>query len=206
MTKVLAVSQQKGGTAKSTLAVHIATVAHHAGLKALVLELDRQGTASVWFERRASPPEVLRIESHGLPQALGKLASRGIDLVVLDCPGSHSAAVTPAIKAADLVLLPARPHAVDIEASAETLATCQRLHKRYAYVLTLCPPAGSRSKEARAAFEVEGHAVAPVDITTRTIVADAVAKGSTAAELEPKGKAAGEFDALWQWLRKELSL
>ena len=204
--KVIAFAQQKGGTSKSTLAVHMAAEAVRSGLSAVILELDKQGTASLWGERRGRPPEVLRIESHSLPQALSRLQERGTDLVVLDCPGSHSPAVTPAIKAADLVLLPGRPHEVDIVASAATLVACQRLGKRYAYVLTLCPPTGSRAAEARAAFEVEGHAVAPVYIVTRAITADAVSRGRTAFELEPRGKAAEEIAGLWAWLKKELSL
>lgn len=204
--KVIALAQQKGGTGKSTLAVHMAAEAVRTGLSAVVLELDKQGTASLWGERRAGEPRVLRIESHSLSQALAKLESRGMALAVLDCPGSHSVAITPAIKAADLVCLPTRPHEVDIAASAETLAACQRLGKRYVYVLSLCPPAGSRAAEARAAFEAEGHPVAPVDIVTRAVMADAVAKGRTAFELEPRGKAAEEIAALWAWLKGELSL
>ena len=204
--KVVAFAQQKGGTGKTTLAVHMAAEAVRAGLPAAVLELDKQGTASMWGVRRVAPPEVHKIESHLLPAALARLESRGIALAVLDCPGSHSPAITPAIKAADFVLLPCRPHEVDIAASAETLAACQRLGKRYAYVLSLCPPAGSRAAEARAAFEAEGHAVAPVSIGTRAVVADAVAKGKTAFALEPRGKAAEEMATLWSWLRGELGL
>ncbi len=204
--KVIAFAQQKGGTGKSTLAVHMAAEAVRAGLAAVVLELDKQGTASLWGVRRGKPPDVLKIESRSLSQALARLESQGIALAVLDCPGSHSPAVTPAIKAADFVLLPCRPHEVDIAASAETLAVCQRLEKSYAYVLSLCPPSGSRATEARAAFEAEKHPVAPVDIVTRAVMADAVAKGRTAFELEPRGKAAEEIAALWRWLKGELSL
>ena len=202
--KVVAFAQQKGGTSKSTLAVHMAAEAARAGLSAVVLELDKQGTASLWGERRGAAPVVHKVDSHNLAATLSRFF--GFDLVVLDCPGTHSPGVTPAIKAADFVILPTRPHEVDIAASAETLASCQRLGKRYAYVLSLCPPSGSRTEEARAAFWKEGHAVAPVSIIARTIVADAVSRGKTAFELEPKGKSADEMTTLWSWLRKEIGL
>jgi chromosome partitioning protein len=204
--KVVAFAQQKGGCGKSTLAVHMAAEAERAGVPAAILELDKQGTASMWDERRGGPPRVTRVDGNNIPKALERLKARNIGLVVLDCPGSHSPAITPAIKAADLVLLPCRPHEVDIAASADTLASCQRLGKPYAYVLTLCPPTGSRATEARAAFNVEGHAVANGDIVTRATVADAVARGRTAFEIEPRGKAAEEMATLWAWLRKELEL
>lgn len=41
---IYAVSSQKGGTAKTTTAAAIATAAHHAGQKALAVDLDPQGS------------------------------------------------------------------------------------------------------------------------------------------------------------------
>jgi chromosome partitioning protein len=191
---------------KSTLATQIGAEAERAGVSAAILELDSQGTASQWSDLRGAPPHVTRIDSNALPQALERLKARGKGLVVLDCAGTHSPAINAAIKASDLVLIPARPQPVDISASAETLAICQRLGRPYAYVLGPCAAVGSKATEARAAFEREGYAVAPVDIGLRNIFVDAVATGRTVFEMEPKGKAAVEIHALWTWLRKELGL
>jgi chromosome partitioning protein len=204
--RVLVFSNQKGGVMKTTCSVHVAVAAERAGISAAILELDRQGTASVWSETRNAPPYVTKIDSNALPQALARLKERGTALVVLDCPGSHSPAVASAIKAADLVLLPCRPQGVDIHASAETLATCQRLGRPYAYVLGPVIATEGKAAKARNAFEREGHRVVPVDITQRAVCVTAIETGQTVFEIEPKGKSAAEMNALWSWVKKELAL
>lgn len=204
--RVLTFANQKGGVGKTTAAVHIAAAAEADGIPSAILELDRQATASTWGEARRSPPHVSRIDSSTLSQALKKLMERGTGLAIIDSPGSHSPAVAAAIKASDLVLLPCRPQGVDISASAETFAVCQRLHKSHAYLLGPCVASETKAAKARAAFEREGHRVAPVDVMQRRVFVEAVEKGKTAMEIEPKGKGAAEMRALWAWVRKELAL
>jgi chromosome partitioning protein len=218
--KVIAVAQQKGGVMKSTLAIHIAAEAVRRGVKAVVLELDKQGTASLWSERRATvgsahdllkpvertkrPPDVIKTESAALMQLLQALSGLGVQMAVLDMPGAHNASVGPAIKAADLVLIPTRPQEVDISASAETLATVQRLRKPYAYVITFVEGKGDRAEEALLALEAEGHPVAKQFIWRRNVYSDAIGAGETVLEREPKGKAADEIKSLYRWIEKQL--
>lgn len=218
--QVITVAQQKGGVAKTTLAIHLAAEACRKGRRAVIVELDRQGTASQWSKKRPYtadstdllkgvdrpkvPPEVVQVDAARLETALSALAEAGVSLVVIDLPGTHSPAVTPAIRAADLALIPARPNDTDIAASGETLATVQRLGKRYAYVLTYLPSKGSRELEARDALEEEGHTVAPGGLGQLTDFADAISAGKTVQELKSNGKAAEQVRALWRWIEKTL--
>ena len=203
--QVVALAQQKGGVMKSSLAVHLAAEALRGGAHAVVFEMDKQGTASFWAQRRGgAAPDVRRVDSMQLSRELRAASDAGAAYVFLDLPGAHNPAVSPAIRAADLVLIPARPAEVDIVASAETLGTVQRLGKRYVYVLTFVPAAGSRAAEAREALESEGHPVAPTPIGDRKVFSDAVVAGQTAAEREPGGKAAGEIASLWRYVQTQL--
>jgi chromosome partitioning protein len=218
--QVITVSQQKGGVGKTTLAISLAAEATRKGRHAVILELDRQGTASQWSERRRYtaadedllkgidrakvPPEVVHADASRLETALAALAGAGADLVVIDLPGTHSPAITPAIRAADLALIPTRPNEIDITASAETLATIHRLGKRYAYVLTFLPSTGDRQEKAREALEDEGHAVAPGGLSLLVDFADAIAAGQTVQEWKPAGKGAEQVRGLWKWIEKRL--
>ena len=47
--KILAVANQKGGVGKSTLTVHLAYAAKEAGLRVLLLDMDKQGSLSMSF-------------------------------------------------------------------------------------------------------------------------------------------------------------
>jgi chromosome partitioning protein len=61
--RVLAVANQKGGVGKSTLTVHLAHAAIEAGLRVLLVDLDRQGSLSLSFPGgEGEPPGMLASE------------------------------------------------------------------------------------------------------------------------------------------------
>lgn len=204
--KVIALAQRKGGVMKSSLAILLAAAATGAKKQAVVVELDKQGTASLWNDKRGKDgkPRVMRVDGTALEGTLSVLDGLGVDLVVLDLPGTHNPAIGMAIKAADLVLIPARPNEVDISHSAETLAAVQRLHKRYAFVMTFVEGTGKRADEAREALEAEGHPVAPQYMGRRQIYQDAIAAGQTVMERDPESKATDEVLKLWTWVLIQL--
>ena len=120
--RVLAFVTQKGGTGKSSLAVSLAVAAQEAGTRSYLLDLDQQGTAKSWYERReAEAPEVAAIEANRVPAALAALKKQRVQLVIIDTPGVDSPATVAAMQAADLCAIPARPSIADIEATRPTV-------------------------------------------------------------------------------------
>ena len=75
--KVVAVLSEKGGAGKTTLAVHLATAGHLAGLSTVILDLDPQGSAYAWAGRRGTPPEAEAIAPVALTAWLDKLREAG---------------------------------------------------------------------------------------------------------------------------------
>ena len=66
--KIVAIISQKGGAGKTTLAVHLAAAAAKAGYRTAVIDLDPQGTAASWSDRRAAQePEVISGQAIRLP-------------------------------------------------------------------------------------------------------------------------------------------
>ena len=123
--RTVALISMKGGSGKSTAAVHLATAAAQQGRNVVLLDLDPQQSASKWGDRRrAAEPLVLMVPPSRLAHHLQRCADAGADLAILDTPpraGSHNAAQVAA-RAADLVLLPCRPSVLDVEAVADTAA------------------------------------------------------------------------------------
>jgi len=207
--KVIALAQQKGGVAKSTLAINLAVAAHRGGVPTVIIELDRQGTSSTWAAARAEAglgkPDVMQLAAHQLEQTLRVIQGLGVKLAILDLPGAHNPAINAAIKAADLVLLPSRPQETDVQASAEPLAVVQRLRKAYAYVMTFVEPsAPARAKDAARDLTEAGHRVVPQFIFRRQEYVDAVVAGKGTPEIKSAAKAAGEVAGLLKWITKEL--
>ena len=203
--KVIAFVTQKGGTGKSSLAVSLAVAAQETGSKSYVLDLDQQGTAKNWFERREAPtPEVASIEASRVPTALATLAKQGVDLVIIDTPGIDSPATTAAMQAADLCLIPARPSIADIEAARPTVRALMKLGRQFCFVLNQAPPGRSvRTSDAYRVLQLSG-AVAGVALATRTDHVDAMAQGVGVTERDPAGKAAAEVRELLQWIMLRL--
>jgi chromosome partitioning protein len=63
--RVLAVANQKGGVGKSTLTVHLAYAAIEAGLRVLLVDLDKQGSLSLSFESTGGEPGLVASQLFG---------------------------------------------------------------------------------------------------------------------------------------------
>ena len=87
--QVLSFLTQKGGSGKSTLAASVAVAAFEEGRRVFILELDKQGTMSDWYDTRQAEegPDFERIDTKDISTALETLRASGYDLVVIDTPG-----------------------------------------------------------------------------------------------------------------------
>jgi chromosome partitioning protein len=221
---IVAIVSQKGGCAKSTLAIHLAVEAvRKRKLRTVILELDKQGTTGLlWNQRRAEnhapddlvkamgdatppQPEVHRVDSSNIQVVLEEMRRGGVEFIVLDLPGAHNPAVAKAIAASDYILIPSRPNDIDVHASLETVDIARRLKKPFAYVFTFVPPTGQDEPKMREALEDAGLTVAPKGLgDRRKEYAEAIASGSTVQETKPGSMSAAEVKAIWRWLEQQL--
>jgi chromosome partitioning protein len=199
--KILALATQKGGCGKSSIAVSLAVAAQERGLKVYVVDLDPQGTARSWFERRhAEAPEVAALDASKLPTALAALQRMGHDLVILDTAGVDTPATTAAMQAADHVLVPARPSVADLEAARPTVRALSKLGTKFSFILNQCPTGRTmRTTDAFRALSVLG-VVAGTTLAMRADHVDALAQGLGVTERDPTGKAAHEVRELFTWI------
>jgi len=206
--KVIAIASQKGGSGKTTLAVHIATKAAQAGFEACVVDTDPQATAASWSDWRGDYlPVVVTSPPARLGRTIASAQKNGVDFLVIDTPPHADAAAREAIKAADIVLVPTKPRAFDL-AALEPVADLVSYAQKPAFVVLNAVPAGATvlAEEAKTAAKDLGLDICPVTLGDRAAFHRSSAKGETASESEPKGKAAKEINKLWKWLSKELDL
>jgi chromosome partitioning protein len=139
-----------------------------------------------------------------LPSALAGLAGAGYSLAIIDTAGVDSVAASAAMRAADLVIIPARPSTLDLEASRPTLAALARLDRPYAFVLNACAAGrSSRLEDASRALSLLGVLAIP-PIVQRADHVDALGLGQGVTELAGDGKAAAEMAALWAWINRRM--
>lgn len=203
--RILAFTSAKGGSGKTTLAVSLGVAAMQAGERPYLIDLDAQNSLLGWRARRQQDdPPADRIEASQLPAALAALPKAGFTLAIIDTAGIDSAAVSAAMRAADLALIPARPSALDLEAARPTLSALTRIGTDYAFILNACPPGrSSRIDDAGRALALLGVLATPV-IVQRTDHVDAVGLGLGVTELAADGKAAQEIRDLWNWITRRM--
>jgi chromosome partitioning protein len=200
--KTVAIISQKGGSGKTTLAVHLAVCAERARSRAAIIDLDPQASAREWYSRRhADTPEVITATLEQLPVLLDRAKENGANVTLIDTAPHSDRAATMAATLADLVLIPCRPAAFDVAAIGTTL---DLLHltdakERAAIVLNAVPPRGGLTDEAEAGLARLARVV-PVRMYHRAAYAHAVNDGRSVEEYEPHGKAAEEIRALYKWI------
>ena len=205
--KTLAIIAQKGGSGKTTLAVHMAVCATRQNLRTALIDLDPQGSAHDWNESREDGDKLdaVKAGSGQLAALLKQAKAAGADLVIVDtAPHSDSAAAMVA-QLADFVLIPCRPARFDLKAIGST-AQIAKLAKTPAAVVINAAPRGRLAEEARAALEQQGITVIEPVLQQRAAYSHAVIDGRSVHEYEPDGKAAAEIDALFACVRQVMKL
>ena len=112
---VIAIVNQKGGTGKTTLSTNLAW-AFSENARVLLLDADPQGSAQDWADSRRQPLlslAVQRAEPGRLIQTVRSLASE-YDWVIIDGPPGITRTSADAVRAADLVLVPAKASPFDV--------------------------------------------------------------------------------------------
>ncbi len=205
--KTIALVTQKGGAGKSTLASSLAVAAHESGERVCLVDLDPQATLTTWGKTRGeSDVAVISASPAKLPAVLAALQSKGVTLAFIDTPGAEGAASSAAMAAAQLCVIPSRPTAFDLWASAGTRQALKNSKGDYVFLLNQCPPAqqSARIEEGVAALEAMGGLLSPM-VLARVDYQEAARLGWGVTELNPHGAAAGEMRALWASLKRRLA-
>jgi chromosome partitioning protein len=122
---VIVLGNEKGGSGKSTTAVHIAMALAASGLRLAVADLDhRQQTTARYFENRKAWAErqgldlvqvPVTVLGDGSTGALDTLVKADLDVVVIDTPGRDSEIGRAAIARADTLITPINDSFIDFD-------------------------------------------------------------------------------------------
>lgn len=198
MGKVITVAQQKGGSGKTTLAINLAVEFARQGQRVALLDTDPQGSLGRWFLTRRTAMgdpglELSTASAWGVSYECEKLR-KVTDLVIVDTPPKVDADLRPALREADLVLIPVATSQVDLWATDGVLDLIARENRRPLVVLNRVKPNTNLSREiATAAQEIAP--VAEASLGQRVVYAETLGRGLAAMEAG-KSAAGAEITAL----------
>ncbi|MDK3075528.1 ParA family partition ATPase [Sedimentitalea sp. JM2-8] len=199
MGQVITIAQQKGGAGKTTLAVNLAVGFARAGRTVALMDTDPQGSAGRWFMTRLEQSDAPGLEfstasAWGVPYECRKLAEKN-DIVIIDTPPKADSDLRPALRAADLVLIPVATSHLDLWAVEAVLDLARREDKPALIVMTR-GRAGTRLADdvTRKAGEMAAE-VAATTMANRVVYAETLGQGRAAPEA-PRGPAHEEVENL----------
>lgn len=197
--KTILITSQKGGSGKTTIAAHLAVEAQRGNdAPVWLIDTDKQGTLSLWHERRVDEtPQRADLPFSRLDAGLKTLADRGAAYCFVDTAPTISEQNTSLLRLADLVLIPVRPSPADLWAVSETVKLVKETGQPFLFVITQAKPQATITAQTIAALSEHGR-VAQTFIADRVSYAVAMTGGKTAPELQPKSPAAEEIKGLWQ--------
>ena len=210
LSKVITISQQKGGTGKTTLAVHLALafIKYH-NLKVAIIDTDPQGSLGKWFvirsEKKVSNDNLtFKTASLWGAQYESKTLKKDNDIVIIDTPPKIESDARPSIEASDLVLIPMTPSHVDFWATEAIVEIAKKAKKK---ILIQINRANRRSKLISKTNEyinsINVNAFKTI-IGHRQIFAASMGEGKTAVEKQKKSNAVEEIKELSEEILLEL--
>lgn len=202
--KVIAFAATKGGVGKTTLATALAVRAAEESKRVALLDLDPQESTAAWCDRRkATNPKLFEMDA--TVEAIELLVSEGWRWVFIDTGPAKLELIEPGIVAADFVVIPARPSALDIEQVGVVVELCETHGKPFAFVLNQAPPNAKITKSSVAFLRQAGRIVLDPALAYRQAYMVAMTVGKSGPEVETDGKARAEIDALWANLKAAIT-
>ena len=203
--KTLAILSRKGGTGKTTLAVHLSFAGTEAGHTTALIDLDPQASACKWSDiRENDSPMVISAHEARLPEVLHKAEHNGVTLAILDTPPKSDSLNTA--EASDFALIPCRPAIFDLQAIGATLKIVKMADVPSSVVLNFVHPQSTMLREARRAVKRYNTHCAPVTLGQRVAFSHALIDGKAVQEFNPNSKATDEINALYKYVAKQMEL
>lgn len=217
---VITIGAEKGGVAKTRLSTHIAALAAAQGVDVVLLDTDKQGSATSWSRIRNEEGVTPSIPVFALPPSpareLANLASR-YTLVVVDIGAQNYRTMLECALLSDLVLVPCGADQQEIESTLNVFDALKQMGPRHEkgyvpahVVLTrVSPIEGAKATvDLRDYFKNEGISVFDAQLAYRTSWLATGKSGRSVSELKGKersAKAVVEMQAVYDEVLKRIN-
>lgn len=208
MSKIISISNNKGGVGKSTVAINLAGYLIK-NYSVSLIDMDSQGSVSDWHQARKSNninnPNLHLSDNYftieDIKDNIDQL-DKNYDFIIIDCPPEDARIMRFALSVSDYAIIPVAPSPFDIRSAYVTVNTIkeglkQKMLATKPRILISRTITGTvLSREAQKTLKVFEIPVFKVEISQRIAIVEAGIEGHTIFEYAPKCKASQEFNNL----------
>lgn len=204
---IILVGSQKGGCGKSTLAINISAFLAGQGKEVMLVDADRQSTASAWIQEREELDNVPVVNSVQKYEIVAKTLidlNNKYEFIVVDAAGRDSVELRSAMAVAHKMVVPFRPSQADLNTLPKMQQLIQNTKASGNFdlevfgLLTMSPtnPVIQESNEATELLE-EYEEIPMMDckVCDRKVYRDSMADGRGVTEMS-NSKATAEIKAV----------
>ena len=199
MGKVIAFSNQKGGSGKSTLSANLAVLWSNSGYKVAVIDADPQKSLTYWLSERKKyyGADDIGINFYNfdiriLAEEVKKI-KRKFDFIIIDSPPAITFETLQIIKASNGVFVPVQPSPLDLMATLPFLQIAREERKKPLIILNRVMPRAKLTDAMILRLRYTGAKIARSRMSSKVIFAESFAVGRGVIDINVTSDAAKEI-------------
>ena len=199
MGKVISLTNQKGGSGKTTLSANLAVLWSNSGYKVAVIDADAQNSLTYWLEARKKyyGEDDIGITSYNfdvrnLKEEIKQIKSK-YNFIIIDSPPSITFDTIQIIKASDRVFVPVQPSPLDLMATVPFLNLVKQEKKNPIIFLNRVMPRARLTDAMILRLRYAGAKIARSRISSKVLFAETFSVGRGVIDISVTSDAAKEI-------------
>ena len=199
MGKIISISNQKGGTGKTTLAANLAVLWSNSEYNVAIVDADAQKSLSMWIQSRKEyygeddiGMDIIKYNPHSFSDDV-KSIKKNYDYVIVDSPPSITFETIQLVKNSDKIIVPLQATPLDLMATIPFLNIVKRERKNSSVVLNRILPRVNLTEAMLIRLRYAGAKISRSKITSRVIFAETFLVGRGVVDISISSDSAKEI-------------
>ena len=199
MGKIIAFSNQKGGSGKTTLSVNLAVLWANSEYKVAVIDADAQQSLTYWLSARkkyyGSEPtgiDYFSFDPRNLRDNLNKIKKK-YDFIIIDSPPAITFETIQIIKSADAIFVPVQPSPLDLMATIPFINIARDERKKTTVILNRVMPRAKLTDAMIMRLRYAGAKIARSRVSGKIIYAETFIVGRGVVDISITSEASKEI-------------